>query len=189
MTSEPGLRRRLPSVLVRGLLALLCAWNLPVARADTAPEMRRAPAAVDPAALKAAFLYNFALYTTWPPPPTVVTLCAIGHDELGVAFDALANKQIDGKPVQVKRIDTAAEAKSCHVLFVPESGSGSLAALTRGLASQPVLIVSEAGNLDASMILLETEGSRLVFSVNLARVRSVGLDVSSKLLRLARNVK
>lgn len=178
------------SLLVRAMLAALCAWSLPLAQAQTAPESKRPAAAGDAATLKAAFLYNFALYTSWPPPPAnAVTLCAIGRDELGAAFDALANKQIDGKPVQVRRIDSAAEARACHVLYVPESGAGNLPALTRGLASQPVLVVSDSGNLDTSMILIEAEGNRLVFSVNLSRVRNVGLDVSSKLLRLARVVR
>lgn len=184
------IRQRLLPTLVRGLLAAICAWNLPLAQAETAPDAKRTPTAGDAATLKAAFLYNFALYTTWPPPPpNAVTLCSIGHDELGAAFDALANKQVDGKPVHVRRIDSAAEARSCHVLYVPEASGGNLPALARGLASQPVLIVSDAGNLDASMILLEAEGNRLVFSVNLSRVRHAGLDVSSKLLRLARVVK
>ena len=52
-----------------------------------------------------------------------------------------------------------------------------------------MLIVSDTGNLDAAMILIEADGNRLAFSVNLARVRQAGLDVSSKLLRLARTVK
>ncbi len=185
-----GLQPYVLQTLARALIALFCAWNLPLALAETAPESKRAAAAGDAATLKAAFLYNFALYTSWPPPPpSAVTLCATGQDELGMAFDALANKQIDGKPVHVRRIDTAAEARSCHVLYVPESSSGNLPALMRGLASQPVLIVSDGGNLDASMILIEAEGNRLVFSVNLGRVRHAGLDLSSKLLRLARVVK
>lgn len=184
-----ALRRALP-LLVRAMLAVLCAWSLPLVQAQTAPEAKRPAAAGDAATLKAAFLYNFALYTSWPPPPpNVVTLCAIGRDELGAAFDALASKQADGKPVQVRRIDSAAEARGCHVLYVPESSAGNLTALSRGLASQPVLLVSDAGNLDASMILIEAEGNRLVFSVNLGRLRHAGLDVSSKLLRLARVVK
>ncbi len=182
--------QRVRSVLARGLLAVLCASILPLAQAETPPETRRAPVAGDASTLKAAFLYNFALYTSWPPPPpNAMTLCAIGHDDLGTAFDALGSKQVDGKPVQVRRIDSAAEARACQVLFVPESGSASLPALARGLASQPVLIVSDTGNLDAAMILIEADGNRLAFSVNLARVRQAGLDVSSKLLRLARTVK
>lgn len=181
---------RLHAALACALLAVWCVWTAPLAQAEGASDVRRVPAAGDAATLKAAFLYNFALYTSWPPPPpTTVTLCSIGHDDLGAAFDALANKQVDGKPVQVRRIDSAADARSCHVLYVPESGGSNLPALARGLASQPVLIVSDAGNLDAAMILIEPDGNRFAFSVNLARVRHAGLDVSSKLLRLARVVK
>lgn len=186
---KQGSKQFRPSRL-SSLLAALCVWILPLAQAETAPEAKRPTAAADVATLKAAYLYNFALYTTWPSPPSsAVTLCAIGHHELGAAFDALANKQVDGKPVRVRRIDSAAEARGCHVLYVPESSASNLPTLSRGLASQPVLLVSDAGSLDASMILIEAERNRLVFSVNLARLRHAGLDVSSKLLRLARVVK
>ena len=57
-----------------------------------------------------------------------------------VPFDAP-----DGKPVHVRRVENAADARSCHVLFIPDSSSTNLPALARGLASQPVLIVSDAG--------------------------------------------
>jgi len=190
MISECRSRRRLQAALAGALLTLGLAATLSPALAQGSPDARRPLTVSDPATLKAAFLYNFALYTSWPPPPpSAMTLCAFGRDELGAAFDALASKQVDGKPVQVRRVDTAAEVKGCHLLYVPESASGNLPGLARSLAAQPVLLVSDAGGLDASMILIETEGSRLVFSVNLTRVRSAGLDVSSKLLRLARAVK
>lgn len=187
-------RARLPVLLVRALLTALCAGTLLLAQAQTqtqpAVEARRTPLAGDIATLKAAFLYNFALYTSWPlPPPGGFTLCSIGHDELGTAFDALTHKQVDGRPVQVRRIDNVNEARNCHLLYVPESSGISQAALARGLLSQPVLIVSDTGNLDSAMILIEPDGNRLAFSVNLTRVRQSGLDVSSKLLRLARAVK
>jgi len=160
--------------------------------ADSAADKASARAALvsDAATLKAAFLYNFALFTSWPAPsPTAITLCVMGRDELGSAFDALANKQIDGKPVQVRRIESVADAKVCQVLFVPESSGGALASIARGLQTQPVLVVTEMPAPDASMIVLETEGSRLAFSVNLLRVKAAGLELSSKLLRLARSVK
>lgn len=174
-----------------------CAWlalaiAAPTVVADNLPERAttRPNLVSDPAALKAAFLYNFALFTAWPAPsPAVITLCAVGRDELGSAFDALANKQIDGKPVQVRRIESATEAKACQVVFVPESSSAALASIARGLQTQPVLVVTEVAAADTSMIVLETEGSRLAFSVNLVRVKAAGLELSSKLLRLARSVK
>lgn len=135
-------------------------------------------------------LYHFALYTTWPlPAPDAITLCTTGDDGMGSAFDALATRQVNGRPVQAKRIGSVAEARSCQVLYVRDSGGARVDALMRGLASYPVLIVSESSSLDASMVLLETEGNRLGFSINLTRVRSAGLELNTKLLRLARSVK
>lgn len=168
-------------------LVLLAASLLPAA----AEEARRAPAASDAASLKAAFLYNFALYTTWPTgqSPSFV-LCSLGRDELGSALDALTAKQVDGKPVQVRRVESAIEAKSCQLLFVSEASAGSLGSVARALQAHPVLVVSDAaGAADLAMIHIEPDGSRLAFGVSLQRVRAAGLDLSAKLLRLARSVR
>lgn len=156
-----------------------------------AEEARRAPVASDPAALKAAFLYNFALYTTWPIGQTEsFVLCSYGRDDLGSALDALAAKQLDGKPVQVRRVDGVAEAKSCQLLYVSGAAGASLGSIVRALQAQPVLVVSDAaGAAEHAMIHIEPDGNRLAFGVNLPRVRAAGLDLSAKLLRLARSVR
>lgn len=188
MNSDSGwsrLARR--AALCSVLFGLLSGFALPLAADDG----RRPPAVSDPATLKAAFLYNFALYTTWPSAAaTGFALCAFGRDELGPALDALAGKVVDGKPVQVRRVDSLVEARSCQLLYVSEATGASLPSVARGLQAAPVLIVSDAaGAAEQAMIQIEPDGSRLAFSVNLGRVRAAGLDVSARLLRLARSVR
>lgn len=172
-------------------MAIVLALCAAATRSFANDEARRPSAAGDPASLKAAYLYNFALYTTWPIGQAAsVALCSYGRDDLGVALDALAGRQIDGKPVQVRRIDSVNEAKSCHLLYVSEGAAGSLAPVARALQASPVLVVSDAaGAAEHAMIQIEPDGNRLAFAVNLPRVRSAGLDLSAKLLRLARSVR
>lgn len=175
----------------RRLAALVAALALALPLRATGLQDGPRPAVGDLAALKAAFLYNFALYTTWPGRPAdEFALCAFGRDELGTAFDALTSKQIDGRPVQVRRIGTASEAKQCRVLYVSEAAAASLAQIAQALHAEPVLVVSDAaGSLEQAMIQIEPDGKRLAFSVNVSRLRAAGLDASARLLRLARSVR
>lgn len=154
-------------------------------------EARRTQASSDPASLKAAFLYNFALYATWPANqnPSFV-LCAFGRDVLGPALEALSRRQIDGRAIEVRRIDSVADARGCQLLYVPEAAAASLASMAQALRSQAVLVVSDAaGAAEHAMIQIEPDGNRLAFSINVSRMRAAGLDASARLLRLARSVR
>lgn len=188
MNSDPGWPRTALRAALGGVLFSLLSGFAPALAAD---DGRRPPVVSDPATLKAAFLYNFALYTSWPPAAaTGFALCAYGRDDLGSALDALAGKAIDGKLVQVRRVDSLVEARSCQLLYVAEATGASLPSVASGLRTAPVLVVSDAaGAAEQAMIQIEPDGSRLAFSVNLGRVRAAGLDISARLLRLARSVR
>lgn len=174
------------ALLLSALLLALPAWAV-----DAGDEPARAPASSDAASLKAAFLYNFAQYATWPGMGDHFVLCVLGRHDLGAALDALSTRRIDGKPVRVKQVDSAADARACQLLFVPDANADSLPAVARALQAQPVLVVSDYADsaIAWAMIVIEREGNRLAFSVNLTRVRSAGLDISARLLRLARGMR
>ena len=143
--------------------------------------------------LKVAFLYNFALYTEWPMPLVDgLTICVLGRDDLGPALNALANRQIGGKPIIVRRLlagEFYANTGACHMTYgvtarEEESGKASL-----DLRQKPVLRVADAASAEWAMISLARDGNRLVFDIDNTHVRASGLVLSSKLLRLARSVR
>lgn len=141
--------------------------------------------------LKAALLYNFASFTTWPASvPAGMTVCVLGSDPFGPALDALAEKTLRNATVEVRRIKQARDAQGCHVVYLSEAGAGNLAMVLEGLRGMPVLTVADGEDVAQRgvMIGLRLEGSRLVFDVNSATMQAAGLVVSSKLLRLARTV-
>lgn len=153
-----------------------------------------ATAAAGPVAeyeLKAALLYNFASFTTWPASaPAGMTVCVLGSDPFGPALDALAEKSLRGATVEVRRIRHARDARACHVVFLSEADAKNTAAALDGLQGKPVLTVADGENSvqHGVMIGLRQEGGRLAFDVNTAAVQAAGLVMSSKLLRLARTV-
>ncbi|MFZ6749252.1 YfiR family protein [Undibacterium sp. Ren11W] len=145
-------------------------------------------------AVKAAFVYNFALYTEWPVVPlTTYNFCILGKDPFGARFDALALKTLQGKAIQIHRIASSHDVKSCHLLFVPAREQENYQRGASTLSQQAILTITDATQVDERwpmiMISLVAEGERYTFDINQAAAKLVGLTFSSKLLRLARSVR
>lgn len=177
-----GLRRTVWRVRV-AVLCLLLQLGAPVSAHDASAPSKETE-------LKVAFLYNFALYTQWPLVPAQgLVLCVLGHDDLGTALDAIANRQINNKPILVHRLDAPADLSDCHLVYLPGVPDAKSVNTTRGLHDKPVLSVTDAATEEWAMIRLGHNGNRLVFDVNNTSARAAGLVLSSKLLRLARKVR
>lgn len=142
--------------------------------------------------LKAAFLYNFALFVDWPaegPPEErrALTLCVLGGDPFGHALDALEGKTVRSQRLAVRRLASAQAAVDCQILFIAATEEARLAHILKAVQGRPVLTVADSdGWLEQGvMINVSTRQARLAFDVNLAAARQAGLRVSSRLLRLA----
>ena len=141
-------------------------------------------------ALKAAFLYNFALYTEWPVLPTSFELCVAGRDDMGEALDALSRRQVAGRSINVRRIDGNEVPASCNLLFVAASERGQCARWLGAVRGRPILTISDFGLHEEAqaMLHLHVEQGRLVFTASQSRAKGNGLSFSAKMLRLARAV-
>jgi hypothetical protein len=164
-------------------LALTLALLLPggFAAADSTSE----------AALKAAYLYNFGLYTEWPKLPPVFEYCIAGKSPLGEATAGLTRKEIAGRPIQVRHLANGEVPASCSVLFVASTESARLARLLDAVAGRPVLTVADNGlpGDNGAMLQLDLDQGKISFTADASRARTQGLTLSSKMLRLARSVK
>lgn len=184
------------TALVRRARRLLWAGAAAVCfpAAGGAPVQAQVPA--DPAAVKVAFTFNFAKFTTWPGSKAETGRLRICFERGTLAERAimrLEGKRLGGRAVApaVKRPDPERIA-DCHVLFVgARSWMGERGPLLRQARVHHVLLVSDltAFARQGGHIGLETTGGRMRFSVNLAAARRAGLSLSSRMLRLARVVQ
>ncbi len=141
--------------------------------------------------LKAAFLYNFAKFTTWPAeafpgPQTPLRVCILGEDSFGAAMESIEGKSIKGRPVAVIRIAQVSDAERCHILFVSTSEEGRLRAILDDLRERPILTISDMPNFARAggTINLKTVEDRIRFDINVDAANAADLRLSSKLLRL-----
>ncbi len=137
--------------------------------------------------LKAEVLLRVLLFVQWPQhrvsPAQTLELCVLEGGDLGASLLKQPQRQVGTRSVRVRRASPAS-LDGCHVAYVGES-------LPRTPPSQPVLLVSDRfGMVDKGvMVNLHTEGGVPGFDIGLGAARQAGLDISAKLLRLARYVK
>jgi len=138
--------------------------------------------------LKAAVLYNFALFVDWPQSVgDTLTLCVIGPDPFGAELDALQGEPVGERRLQVKRLDSLAPVSGCQLLFIPKKSMGDLPQIVAAIDGLAVLTVADspAAAEAGAGLNMGLQNARVVFEINLAAVRRSGLAISSKLLRLA----
>jgi len=144
--------------------------------------------------IKAAFIYNFALFTTWPADAiqadAPMVLCVNAEPPLQAALEKLTGKPVRGHRLEIRKINDGTVA-GCHVLVLDARASGSV----RVDPVAPVLTIADVRkgtrNPDgqAPMITLTLQEDRVVFYIDAVAARQASLQISSQLLRLARNAQ
>lgn len=145
--------------------------------------------------LKAAFLFNFAKFVEWPESAFAgerapLSICVYGQDPFGLALDAVVQgERVGERSLLVQRPDSLDDLEECHVLFVARSEKGRLGEVLERVKGEPVLTVSDTdGFLRAGGIInFILEGSKVRFLIDQEAAERSGLEISSKLMRLAVN--
>ena len=146
--------------------------------------------------VKAAFIYNFAKFVQWPENSfssrdSPLRICTFGANALGPALEELAqDKTVAGRRVQVEKPRSLQQARSCQILFIGYHELPRLQEVLTAVRGASVLIVSEAPGFAAhgAMIEFVTENDRLRFEINAKAAREAQVNISAKLLSLAKNV-
>ena len=141
--------------------------------------------------LKAAFLYNFVSFTDWPAAlGSKLNLCVYGPDPFDEDLDKLQNQNVAGRSLAVQRSKSVDDLRNCQIVFITHPMIGNLPRVLDNLKGKPVLTVADTPGAAREGVILNmvTEQDKIVFEANLSAARSNGLNLSSKLLRLAKDV-
>ncbi|MXS82845.1 YfiR family protein [Nitrosomonas oligotropha] len=142
--------------------------------------------------LKAAFLYNFAIFTSWPDRTTDnFNLCIYGKDPFSQDLDSLMRKKnINERKVIIHRMNTIDQLDRCQLVFISRAAIGDLAGVIHSIQDKPVLTVADSPGVSEQGVVLNmnVKNDKITFEANLNRARKAGLNLSSQLLRLATEV-
>lgn len=143
--------------------------------------------------IQAVFILNFTKFIEWPPgslgpPYSTFNICILGEDPFGSALDQVVSGEVVyGRKMAVRRIDRQPEPGFCQILFVGphEEDSRLLSRLGPG-----ILTVGEGQSFvrNGGMIGFVLENRHVSFEINRRAAEAAGLQISSKLLTVAKSV-
>ena len=141
--------------------------------------------------VKAAFIFNFAKFTTWPSTaydPGGATLCVMGDDAVAQALQRTPKGALE---FPVRAIRPAESIAGCRVLYISGLDSVAASRVIDTLYRQPVLTVSDIASFAGLGGIAEIfdDSGRLRFAINVTAARRAGLLLSARMLSLARIVK
>jgi YfiR/HmsC-like len=148
------------------------------------------------AAIKAVYLYNFTKFVDWPEAafggssaPFVV--CTFGDNDFrrelrGVMY----REQVHGRPITIMEPDANDDLRTCHLVYFGNDDPDRMARRLAALRQAPVLTVGEGQRFldQGGQIAFVIEDNRVRFDIRQEPAATAGLTVSSKLLRVARQV-
>jgi phosphohistidine swiveling domain-containing protein len=179
----------------RSALALTAAAGLPSVAQTAQSAAHPLPVqAVPEYKLKAAFVYNFVLFTDWPAAnaneAAPINVCVNTDSVLRPALGEFNDKTVKGRRMQIRAwTDANADSmRQCHVLVLDSTDREHWAQLRKNLAGAAVLTVSDDADIgrNGAVITLYLENNRIAFDIDMNAARQARLTLSSKLLRLAR---
>jgi hypothetical protein len=143
--------------------------------------------------IESAMLYNFTKFIDWPDGALgasggSLVVGVLADDPMAPALAAaLRDKTIHGHPLVVRRLDSTADLKGCAVLLVGSSDRRQIARIVEAVGRSPVLTIGMQAQFSrqGGVIAFLRDGNRIRFEINLDAAERAGLQVSSKLLRLA----
>lgn len=147
------------------------------------------------ARVKAKLALTLARFTQWPStvfasPADPLVLCVVHRSEtLITAFVELGGQTVAGHPVKVTTV--LPTEGPCHALFVHESAERGGAVALGAVTAQPVLTIGDGDGFSTrgGMVELVNINDAIRLDVNLKVIRTARLDLSSQVLKLARQVR
>jgi hypothetical protein len=147
--------------------------------------------------IKAGFIYNFAKFVEWPSatfsqPDSPIVIGVLGTDPFGSVLDRIVeDKKIGARGFVVKRYKWGKDLKDlkdCKILFVSASEKAHIDEILQSVKGQPILTVGETPGFAerGGVIRFTVEDNRVRFEVNVDAAHQAELNISSRLLTLAK---
>jgi hypothetical protein len=144
--------------------------------------------------IKSAFVYNFIQFAVWPEDRLAdgapLSICVVADSPIVRELEKLADRVVQGHPLRVLKEIRLSELDSCHAVFLPAGQTRQLRDIVGGYPEAGLLLISEeqdAQSLDTAINMV-IEEQRVRFDIDLAAAAAQRVQLSSKLVALARHV-
>lgn len=153
--------------------------------------------AVDTPDLQAAIVFQVLPFVDWPSDVApaagaALTLCVDPASRLAAPLRSLQGRLVRQASLTVLDLPAPEALRRCHAVWLDDSLRGPQAAVRRALRGLPVLVIGDepSGAVDDTVdVHLVPQDGRVGFEVDVGSLRESRLQISSRLLRLARRVR
>lgn len=147
--------------------------------------------------VKAAHLVNLPKYVDWPAEAfagtnSPIVIAVLGESAVTAEIQkVIAGRTVNGRNIVLKRLASGEESEVCHILFVPAVEQRRSPNLLAKLKDTPVLTVGEKDDFleHGGILNLALRNQEIVLEVNLVAAGNARINISSKLLGVAKVVK
>jgi len=147
--------------------------------------------------IKAGFIYNFAKFVEWPSTSfpqsdSPIVIGVLGTDPFGNVLDHIvADKKIGSRGFVVRRYKWGKDLKDlrdCQILFISASEKVHTDEVVEFVKWLPILTIGETPGFAerGGVIRFTLEDNRVRFEVNVDAAHKANLNISSRLLTLAK---
>jgi hypothetical protein len=146
--------------------------------------------------VKAAFLYRFTEFVTWPDgafarPDSPFIIVVAGRDPLADELRQItAGRTVQGRAVEVRRVGEAEAMPAAQMVFIPDSERPRMREWIRHAPRQALVVTDAEDALGHGSVInfILVEG-RVRFEISLESAEKRGLRMSSRLLAIAQAVR
>lgn len=174
----PFLRRlSLFLILLGGLASLLFTSEVCAAKGS------------DEAVIKAAFIYNFTKFASWPEdscPEEYLFIGIMASDPVSRKLELLEGRKSGQRMIKVIRLKGASDSNCVNLIYVPNIDAISEEDL-KFMRQRHILVVADGRDAvsKGAAISLYKKQNRIRFDINLKVAKDSGIELSSRLLSLA----
>jgi len=151
---------------------------------------------VTEAALKAAYIFNFLVYSEWPADALAsnapLGICVAADNALAdTVQNELKGRTVRAHPLSISRNSSpASTARGCNLLYLSGGSLSSTMQSIQSLRDAPVLTISDVEGFaeGGGITQFYFEHGRLKFIINMAALKRSRLQISARLLAIAKRI-
>lgn len=143
--------------------------------------------------IKAAMLYKFLSYTSWPEhafaaEDSPYRVWVLGAEQVAKELQQIvAARRANNRSIKVFRATSPSQISDPHVVFLGRDAEQYRQQVERLAEQHPALVITESpsGLKSGSVINLRVTNGRIGFEVSLTHAKKSNLEISSRLLSVA----
>lgn len=144
--------------------------------------------------IKAAYIFNFTNFVTWPSDsfsrsnsPFIIGILGDNPFDSNLK-EIISGEYVNGHPVIIQQYYDLEDIRTCHILFINQIEIDKLkTADITALRKRSILTVSDAANfnLKGGVVKFYKKNNKIHLQINNEAAKAADLVISSKLLNLA----